>query len=276
LKSKELSQRQLGRFVSVAADIAVEAGALLKRNVSNVSKVMRKGKIDLVTEMDLKSEKLIVSNLKSEFPEFSFLTEEAEAVDTESEFRWIVDPLDGTTNYTHGFPFWCVSIGLEYRCRMVAGIVYDPNLAELFTAASGMPSRLNGKKIEVTDRRKLSDSLLATGFPYDIRTSKENNLNFFNTFARKAQAVRRAGSAALDLCYLAAGRFDGFWELKLHPWDTAAGQVIVEQAGGKVTDFTGGKYSIFGKYILATNGKIHSQMIEVLRTGRGIKRPDRE
>ncbi|MFH2054510.1 MAG: inositol monophosphatase family protein [bacterium] len=259
-----ISDRRLRRFIKSAAAVAAEAGKLLKRNVNSKRSVRRKGAIDLVTEMDVASEKLIVGKLQSEYPEFSFLTEEAAAIDTESEFRWIVDPLDGTTNYTHGFPFWCVSIGLEYRGRMIVGVVYDANLDELFTAAAGLPTRLNGKPIRVTSRRKLSESLLATGFPYDIQTSKENNLNYFNVFARRAQAVRRAGSAALDLCYLAAGRFDGFWELKLHPWDTAAAIVIVEQAGGRVTDFCGKRYSIFDKYILATNGKIHREMQKLM------------
>ncbi|MCK4858232.1 MAG: inositol monophosphatase [candidate division Zixibacteria bacterium] len=158
------------------------------------------------------------------------------------------DTLDGTTNYAHGFPCWCVSIGLEYRGECVLGVVYDPNRDELFTAASGLSARMNGKRIAVTKRHSLSASLLATGFPYDVQVSRENNLNYFARFVKKAQAVRRAGSAALDLCYLGCGRFDGFWELKLHPWDTAAAIVIVEQAGGKVTDFAGEHYSICGKY----------------------------
>ncbi len=263
-KINGISERRIRRFLKSASEAAVAAGQLLKRHVNSKRAIRRKGAIDLVTEMDVASEKLIVSKLRGQYPEFSFLTEEAEAIDTASEFRWIIDPLDGTTNYTHGFPIWCVSIGLEYRGRMILGVVYDPNQDELFAAAAGLPARLNGKKISVTGRRKLSESLLATGFPYDIQTSKENNLNYFNFFARRSQAVRRAGSAALDLCYLAAGRFDGFWELKLHAWDTAAGIVIVEQAGGRITDFCGKPYSIFGKYLLATNGKIHRQMLNLM------------
>lgn len=260
-KVSGVSEGRLRGFVKSASEVAVKAGKLLKANVNSKRSVRRKGVVDLVTEMDVASEKLIVGTLLGKYPEFSFLTEESAAIDTDSEFRWIIDPLDGTTNYTHGFPVWCVSIALEYRGKMVVGVVYDPNLDELFTAAAGLPARLNGKQIKVTSRRKLRESLLATGFPYDIQTSDENNLNYFNYFARRSQAVRRAGSAALDLCYLAAGRFDGFWELKLHPWDTAAGIVIVQQAGGRVTDFCGKRYSIFDKYILATNGKIHREML---------------
>lgn len=268
MKRIGIAQTEIRRYLRAASEVAVEAGALLKRNAHKVHSIRRKGRIDLVTEMDLRSEKLIVARLKREFPGFSFLTEEAAAVDNDSDFRWVIDPLDGTTNYAHGFPFWCVSIGLEYRGNMIAGVVYDPNLDELFTAAKGIPTRLNGKRINVSSRRSLSDALLATGFPYDIQTSAENNLDYFARFAVRCRAVRRAGSAALDLCYVAAGRFDGFWELKLHPWDTAAGIILIEQAGGRISDFSGGEYTIYDKYLLATNGRIHEEMMGVL-AGRG-------
>jgi myo-inositol-1(or 4)-monophosphatase len=265
LKESGLREAETEEHLRAAVEAAVDAGRLLERNSDRAVSVHHKGKIDLVTEMDVKSEKLIVSRLKKLFPTFSFLTEEAEAVDTDSDFRWIIDPLDGTTNYAHGFPIWCVSIALEYRREIVVAVVYVPILDELFTATMHESAKLNGKSIKVTEREQLTDSLLATGFPYDIRTSEENNLDYFSRFAVRAQAIRRAGSAALDLCYLAAGRFDGFWELKLHPWDTAAGILIVEQAGGRVSDFDGGKYSIFDKNLLASNGKIHVQMVDVLR-----------
>lgn len=260
-----VAQNDIRKYLRAASDVAVKAGHLLKRNAHKVHSIKHKGEVDLVTEMDVRSEKMIVSQLKRQFPDFSFLTEEAEAIDNHSDFRWIIDPLDGTTNYAHGFPFWCVSIALEYRGEILVGVIYDPNLGELFTAARDVPAMLNGKRIKVTSRRSLSDALLATGFPYDIQVSDENNLNYFARFAVRARAVRRAGSAALDLCYVAAGRFDGFWELKLHPWDTAAGILIIKQAGGKISDFRGGKYSIYDKYLLTTNGRIHKEMMEVLK-----------
>lgn len=264
MRSGELPKSELRAYLKAASETALAAGKLLKQNSRRLVRVMHKGKIDLVTEMDLRSEKLIVSRLLGSFPDFSFLTEEAEAIENDSDFRWIIDPLDGTTNYAHGFPVWCVSIALEYRGHMIAGVVYDPNQDEMFTATMDTPARLNGKKIKVSDREDLSESLLATGFPYDIRTSRDNNLNHFKRFATRCQAIRRAGSAALDLCYLAAGRFDGFWELKLHPWDTAAGTLIARQAGAHVSGFAGEKYSIFDKDLLVSNGRIHEQMMKVL------------
>jgi myo-inositol-1(or 4)-monophosphatase len=264
-----LRKSELRRYLKAASETALAAGKLLKQNSGRLIRVMHKGRIDLVTEMDLRSEKLIVSRLRQSFPDFSFLTEESKAIDNDSDFRWIIDPLDGTTNYAHGFPVWCVSIALEYREQIVAGVVYDPNQDEIFTATLNEPARLNGKRIQVSDRDDLSESLLATGFPYDIRTSRDNNLDYFTRFATRCQAIRRAGSAALDLCYLAAGRFDGFWELKLHPWDTAAGTLIAVQAGARVSGFAGEEYSILDKDLLVSNGRIHEQMMKVLaRRGR--------
>lgn len=243
---------------------AMAAGRLLLRSVSGRRSVHLKGTINLVTEMDLKSERLIVARLRKLLPDASFLTEEGSAAESDSPFKWVIDPLDGTTNYAHTFPIWCVSIALESQGEIVLGCVYDPNRDELFTAVKGAPARMNGKIIRVSARRRLDKSLLATGFPYDIQTSRINNLDNFVSFAKMARAIRRAGSAALDLCYLAAGRFDGFWELKLHPWDTAAATLIVKQAGGRVTDFRGGKYSIYAENLLASNGAIHRQMVRVL------------
>ena len=183
---------------------------------------------------------------------------------------WVVDPLDGTTNYAHGFPMFCVSIALEIEGRVDVGVVYDPMRDELFTATRGGGAHLNGKPIKVSEETELGESLIATGFPYDLRTSDVNNLDHWNAMIYKVQAVRRAGSAALDLCYLATGRFDGFWELKLHPWDVAGGGLIVEEAGGKVTDLAEGPFSVYSQEILASNGNIHSQMSEILKKG---KRP---
>lgn len=182
-----------------------------------------------------------------------------------SDFRWIIDPLDGTTNYAHRFPVFCVSIALEVSGRITLGVIYDPMRGEMFSAIKGKGAALNGKKITVSSERELDKSLLSTGFPYDIRESEENNLDHFSRFITKAQAVRRCGSAAIDFCYVACGRFDGFWELKLAPWDVAAGVLIVEEAKGRISDFRGYEFSIYDKEILASNSLIHDQMIAVLR-----------
>ncbi len=261
----ELINTQLTKLLKGTERTARAAGQLLLKSFHSRRKVSYKGKIDLVTEMDIKSEKLIVRQLSALLPEATFLTEEESVAQHDSELKWIIDPLDGTTNYAHTFPVWCVSIALEYRDKIVLGVVFDPTRDEMFTAARGVHSRLNGKNIHVTERKELSHCLLATGFPYDIRTSSINNLRNFANFVKSARAVRRAGSAALDLCYVAAGRFDGFWELKLHAWDTAAGILIVEQAGGKVSDFKGGEFSIYNDRLIASNGHIHQQMQAVLR-----------
>jgi len=236
---------------------------LLKRS-RRPNRIILKGRVDLVTGADLAAEKYITREISRSYPDHSILAEESSLHDNHSEFRWVVDPLDGTTNFAHRFPFYCVSIGLEYRGEMIVGAIYDPERRELFSACKGGGARLNGKNIRVSSTRSLEKALLATGFPYDIGSSREDNLKQFNRFAKVARGIRRAGSAALDLCYLACGRFDGFWELKLHPWDTAAGKIIVEEAGGKFTDFAGEKYSIYGKYMMASNGRIHRQMLEIL------------
>ncbi len=257
-------RRHVARLLPEVIDTAAAAGKLLMKNVNRRRQVEFKGKVDLVTEMDVKSEKLIVARLGKLLPEASFLTEEGSEAEGNSVCKWVIDPLDGTTNYAHRFPVWCVSIALEWEGEIVLGCVYDPNRDELFAAVVGKPAKLNGKAVHVSDADELCNSLLATGFPYDIQTSNVNNLDHFARFAVTARGIRRAGSAALDLCYLATGRFDGFWELKLHPWDTAAAILIVAQAGGTVTNFEGGQFSIYSDSILASNGKIHRQMMQVL------------
>ena len=254
----------LRKFTAFARETVYEAGQMLLKMSRRRHRITLKGRVNLVTEADLASEKYIVGTIGRKYPDHSILAEEGAARDNDSEFKWIIDPLDGTTNYAHAFPFYCVSIGLEYCGIMVAGAIYDPERDEMFHAVKGAGSFLNRQRIQVSTETRLEKALLATGFPYDIGSSRENNLKYFNRFARLARGVRRAGSAALDLCYLACGRFDGFWELKLHPWDTAAGTVIVQEAGGKVTDFAGRKYSIYDKYILASNGRIHGRMRQVL------------
>jgi myo-inositol-1(or 4)-monophosphatase len=247
-----------------AKETAVKAGDILRKGRSKSHRVDFKGRVDLVTEYDLKSEKYITRHINRFFPYHSILAEESGETMKGHSHVWIIDPLDGTTNFAHDYPAFCVSIGLEVDGRNVLGVVYDPVHDELFYAVKGRGAYCNGKRIGVSSHNKLSMSLLATGFPYDIAESKIDNLDNFGRMYKHAQGIRRGGSAALDLCYLACGRFDGFWELKLHPWDTAAGIVIVREAGGRVTDFNGGKYSIYGDRILASNGKIHRQMQKVL------------
>lgn len=252
------------KIIETAVEAAQRAGALLKEHLGRAGKIEYKGAVNIVTELDRKSEDLIIEAILKAFPGHGILTEEREELKTKSKYRWIIDPLDGTTNYAHGFPFFCVSIAFEDAGVVRFGAIYDPMLDELFTAERGKGAYLNGRLIHVSDVEDLSRSLLATGFPYDLRTSKDNNLDYFTAFTLRAQAIRRAGSAALDLCYIASGRFDGFWELKLKPWDVAAAALIVKEAGGEVSDFKGEEFSIHGNECLASNGLIHSEMLRVL------------
>ncbi len=244
--------------------IAREAGTILKRELPNKRQIDFKGEINLVTEVDRMSEDLLVARIRHAFPQHGILSEESAELRCSSDYRWIIDPLDGTTNYAHGYPVFCVSIALEVKTEVFYGAIYNPIMDEMFTVEKGKGAYLNGRKLLVSDTAELSRSLLATGFPYDIRESQENNINYFNAMAVKAQALRRAGSAALDLAYLAAGRFDGFWELKLKPWDTAAGALMIKEAGGEVSDLGGNSHDLASPHILASNGKIHRQMMEIL------------
>lgn len=244
--------------------VACEAGALLRERLHDRHIVEYKGEINLVTEADRLSETLIVERIHREFPGHDILAEESPETANGSGFRWIIDPLDGTTNYAHGYPVFCVSIALEVKGVVQLGAVYNPMLEELFTAERGAGAFLNDRRLTVSRTERLSRALLATGFPYDIREDRNNNINYFEVMALSAQAVRRAGSAALDLAYIAAGRFDGFWELKLAPWDTAAGWLLVEEAGGCVTDLRGDPYNLHSPNILASNGLIHAGMAGIL------------
>jgi len=244
--------------------VAREAGALLLERLHDRHTVQYKGEINLVTEADRLSEALIVERIRREFPGHDILTEESPETANGSGFRWIIDPLDGTTNYAHGYPVFSVSIALEVKGVIRLGAVYNPMLDELFTADKGAGAFLNGRRLNVSRTERLSRSLLATGFPYDIREDRNNNINYFKVMILSAQAVRRTGSAALDLAYIAAGRFDGFWELKLMPWDTAAGWLLVEEAGGCVTDLRGDPYQLHSPNILASNGLIHAEMASIL------------
>ncbi|RLB05325.1 MAG: inositol monophosphatase [Deltaproteobacteria bacterium] len=256
---------RLEDLLKVAITAAKEAGKIQREWLGREKRIEFKGEINLVTEVDTRCERMIVEIIKKSFPQHNILTEETPMPELPSPYRWIVDPLDGTTNYAHGYPCFCTSIALEVGGEIVLGAIYDPILEELFTAQKGKGAFLNGERIFVSSTQRLIEALISTGFPYDLRESSENNLDHFNNFIMEARAIRRDGSAALDLCYVAMGRFDGFWELKLKPWDVAAGKIIVEEAGGLVTDFRGGPLDIYGDQILATNGKIHNEMMEVLR-----------
>ncbi len=224
-----------------------------------------KGEVDLVTQFDHEAQDMIIKGLNKGYSDFGILSEEDVNSGTDLPFKWIIDPLDGTTNFAHGLPIWAVSIALEAMGDVVLGVVYDPNRKEMFSGRRKNGAYLNGKRIKVSDTGKLENSLLVTGFPYDIRRSKNNNLAQFSAFAVRSRAVRRLGSAALDLCYTACGRFDGYWEMKLSPWDQAAGTLILREARGRVTDFAGREFNIYGDEVLGTNGKIHGQMMRVLK-----------
>jgi myo-inositol-1(or 4)-monophosphatase len=253
--------------LKVAKETAKEAGKILRKNLEKKNIIEYKGEVNLVTSVDKLSQEYIYEKLSSYFPGHGFLAEEELEKKSKTEFRWIIDPLDGTTNYAHGFPVFCVSLALEWKGRIILGVIYNPMINELFWAVEKRGAFLNNKKIRVSKTKELDRSLLATGFPYDLRESKENNIGHFNNFVLRAQAVRRCGSAALDLCYVACGRLDGFWELKLFPWDLAAGMLIVKEAGGQLSDFKNNKIDIYTKEIVASNGLIHSQMIEILNLG---------
>jgi len=250
-------------YTKVAIRAAYASGLLIKRSVGKISNVSYKGRGNIVTNVDKASEKLIIRMILRAFPDHSILSEESSPLNSGSRFRWIIDPIDGTTNFAHAFPFFCVSIALEESGRTILGVVYDPMREEIFIARKGKGATLNGKKIGVSRIKKLSSSFLATGFSYGI-TRKDRNIVHFRNFLVRTQAIRRAGSAALDLCYVACGRFDGFWEMNLHPWDIAAAALIVEEAKGRVTKFDGKPCSHYEKNILATNGRIHSQMVKSL------------
>jgi len=258
------SEEELRGFQGQAVTAAKLAGALQKERLWSDFAVSFKGEIDLVTEVDRSCEELIVATLKGSFPEHSFLAEENSYQSGTLPYKWIVDPLDGTTNYAHGFPWFCVSIALEHEGEVVLGVIYHCMMDELFAALKGGGAFLNGNRIQVSTRQPLRRSLLATGFPYDRTRDNENNFDNFVNFQLTARAVRRAGAAALDLAYVAAGRLDGYWECKLKPWDVAAGSLLVAEAGGKLTNHAGLPYSVYDHRILASNGAIHHEMLEVL------------
>src|ERR1700752_2374995 len=264
-------------FIPAMSAIAREAGALLMQYFHQGLKIEYKGDADLVTAADRASEALIRERIARQFPSHDVLGEEQGLNDRGSEYRWYVDPLDGTTNFAHGYPVFCVSMALEHRSgaggKRVAGVVYDPTRDEMFAAEHGKGPHLNGKPIHASKTSHLKECLGATGFPSHKR-HKNPNIHFYHQITLRTHGVRRAGSAALDLCCVACGRFDGFWEFNLNPWDTAAGVLIVEEAGGRVSDFHGGPFQIHGRETLASNGLIHDALrleFEEIFAGRGLE-----
>jgi myo-inositol-1(or 4)-monophosphatase len=252
---------------ALAERLAREAGRIQRERYETDIRVQTKSaSIDLVTEVDHACEALIVSSLRAERPGDAILAEEGGGEDDpDASWRWIIDPLDGTTNYAHGYPRFCVSIGVSHEGEPAVGVVYDPLLDELYAASRGGGASLNGRAIRVSSETTLGNALLATGFAYDVRRSPEDNLDHFAHFVKSVRGLRRDGSAALDLCYVAAGRFDGFWELKLHPWDVAAGSLIVEEAGGRTSDLAGNPPRGDGRETVASNGHLHDAMIDLLQ-----------
>ncbi|MDD5136581.1 MAG: inositol monophosphatase family protein [Candidatus Omnitrophica bacterium] len=252
------------KYKKTAIEAAMKSGRIIKNSVGKIGTISYKGRDNIVTDVDKRAERMIINIIRSRFPDHSILSEEKGSLDNHSRYKWIIDPLDGTTNFAHAFPFFCVSIALEIAGVVSLGVVYDPTRDELFSAELGRGAYLNGKKIKVSGAKGLAGSFLATGFSYG-RRRKDKNIGNFKRLLMKTMAIRRAGSAALDLVYVACGRFDGFWELDLHPWDSAAGFLIVKEAKGKVTQFDNKPYSPYHKNILATNGKIHSRMVSLLK-----------
>jgi myo-inositol-1(or 4)-monophosphatase len=249
-------------FLTVATDIAREAGALLTNLFDRPHEISYKRPMDIVTEADRRSEALITGRLSREFPGHDIVAEEGGGHKSNSDYCWYVDPLDGTTNFAHRFPVFCVSLGLAYRNEVIAGVILDPIHSEMYTAERGSGSFLNGKRLSVSKVENLSDGLVATGFP-PYAPDHELNLQYYLRFTQLCHGVRRAGSAALDLCSVAAGRFEGFWELKLNSWDKAAGVLMVTEAGGEVSDLSGGPFKLLEKEVFASNGRVHKQMAQV-------------
>ncbi len=262
------------KFLSAAWRAARAAGEIIHDQWQKQRSIDYKGPIDLVTSVDRAAERGIVEILLSEFPEHSILAEEETEISGKAkDYRWIIDPLDGTTNFAHGYPQVSVSIAVEFCGQIIVGLVYDPLRRECFRAVKGQGATLNEASIRTSVVHELDKALLATGVPYDRRENADFYLTFFRGFLTRCQGIRRGGSSALDLCYVASGRLDGFWELKLKPWDIAAASLIVAEAGGSLSDFSGKAFSIYGNETLASNGIIHEEMTNVLND-RGIARVD--
>jgi myo-inositol-1(or 4)-monophosphatase len=254
-------------LLATAAEIVLRAGDIQMSRRDTGFHVDKKGTIDLVTEVDLECERMCRSVLADRFPDHDVLAEELSSGPAEpasSRYRWVFDPLDGTTNYAHGLPIFCASLALEIDGEAEVGAVYDPTRKELFTAERGEGAYLNGARLHASETRLLGDSLLVTGFPYDVHQKVHDLVGLFGAYLGRARAVRRLGSAALDLCYIAAGRFDGFWEQRLKPWDVAAGALIVREAGGRVTGMDGTRFDPLAAHLVGSNGHIHREMLDVI------------
>jgi myo-inositol-1(or 4)-monophosphatase len=251
-------------FLEVAITAARQAGAIVREGYGEVVHVTHKGAIDLVTETDKRSEAAILATLRGAFPGHSINSEESGKA-AGDEYEWLVDPLDGTTNFAHKFPVFSTSIALTFQRRLIVGVVYDPLRDELFSAEVGQGAHLNGAPMHVSETSALGQALLSTGFPYDVGTNPNNNLAEFTRFQLVSQGVRRTGSAALDCCWVAAGHLDGFWELRLNPWDVGAGALIAREAGGRVSTYSGDEDFLGKDSIVASNGVLHDAMLNVLK-----------
>lgn len=256
-------------FLATATEIVLRAGEIQLAGQASGFRVDKKGTIDLVTEIDLECERMCRAVLAERFPDHDILAEElggSAAGRPPSRYRWVFDPLDGTTNYAHGLPIYCASLALEIDGQRAVGAIYDPTRKELFTAERGEGAYLNGRQLAVSQTATLLDALLVTGFPYDVHKKNGGELvDLFGAFLGRARAVRRLGSAALDLCYVAAGRFEAFWEQHLYPWDVAAGALVVEEAGGRVTGMDGTPFDPAAAHLVASNGSVHDEMLAVIR-----------
>jgi myo-inositol-1(or 4)-monophosphatase len=253
-------------MLNFAQQTVREAGRILLDKFGKKISIHKKGDINLVTEADLASEKFIIEQINTYYPKHSILAEESgvAVADSESKWKWIIDPLDGTTNFAHGYPCFCVTIALEHEGNIVIGVTYDPTRDEMFTAEKGSGAFLNNKQIHVSETEKLGNALICTGFPYDV-AERENFARHFTDFVTLAQGIRRDGSAAIDMAYVACGRFDGFWEEGLHAWDVAAGKLFIEEAGGRVTYYDDSPFSVYKPPICASNGLIHKEMLAILQ-----------
>jgi myo-inositol-1(or 4)-monophosphatase len=254
-------------MINNVINIAKEAGEIIREGFGKSFNIeFKTGENNLVTDIDKASEKLIVNFVKKKYPAHGILAEEGSGTNTNEEFVWVIDPLDGTTNFAHSLPIFAVSIGVQKNGETIAGVVYDVMNDIIYSAEKNAGAFANGEKIFVSKREKLSQSMLVTGFPYDIKDNPGKAFERFELLTKESRGMRRLGSAAIDFCYLAKGVFDGFWEVHLHPWDICAGKLIVEEAGGMITDFKGNRIDIFSKKILSTNGKIHNQIIKLMDT----------
>lgn len=264
--ASSLSDETISHYLRFAQGLALEVGGLLRTGYYREREIAKKSERELVTSADIAAEKLICARIKAEFPEHNILSEElGPSQDSDVPNLWVVDPLDGTNNFAHGFPVFAVSIAFIHQGHLEVGVVHDPLRQEIFVASARESAYLNGERISVSAAEELSQALIATGFPYERSPGTESNLDYFTSFWYAAQGIRRAGSAALDLCYAAAGRLDGFWELKLRPWDMAAGALIAQKAGAVVTDFDGNPWSLPCDRIVVANPIIHQQMLAILQ-----------